>query len=95
MWIPFLRDRSVAIRPIRHCSGPCRGATEEYRRLRILNYEMEVGTPFKMGLAYGFAAGCVCAVLAERTKGETVTVEKKDQVEECALRAALSALDGK
>ena len=45
---------------------PLRGVTEEYRRLGILNYEMEAGTLFKMGLVYGFAAGCVCAVLAER-----------------------------
>ena len=36
-----------------------RGMIEEYQALRILNFEMEAGTLFKMGAVYGFAAGCV------------------------------------
>jgi len=68
------------------------GMTEEYRRLGILNYEMEAGTLFKMGLVYGFAAGCVCAVLAERASSEQVFVEQKRLAEEIALRVALAAL---
>ncbi|MEJ2470667.1 MAG: nucleoside phosphorylase [Desulfuromonadales bacterium] len=68
------------------------GVTEEYRHLRILNYEMEAGTLFKMGLAYGFAAGCVCAVLAERLVTETVDVAVKEQAERAAVQVALQAL---
>lgn len=66
-----------------------KGITEEYRQLNILNYEMEAGTLFKMGLVYGFAAGCVCAVLAERIRGEQVFVEQKRRAEQDALRLAL------
>lgn len=70
-----------------------RGVTEEYRRLNILNYEMEAGTLFKMGLVYGFAAGCVCAVLAERVSSEQVFVEAKQRAEKDAVRVALRALE--
>jgi len=66
--------------------------TEEYRQLQILNYEMEAATLFKMGLVYRFAAGCVCAVLAERNSGEAVQNEKKKQAEEAAVQVALNAL---
>jgi uridine phosphorylase len=47
-----------------------RGITEEYRYLNILNYEMECGTLFKMASVYGFRAGCVCGVIAQRTLKE-------------------------
>jgi uridine phosphorylase len=70
-----------------------RGITEEYRHLGILNYEMEAGTLFKMGLVYGFAAGCVCAVLAERLLAETVNLDVKLLAERDAVRVALTALE--
>jgi uridine phosphorylase len=69
-----------------------RGVTEEYRALKILNYEMEAGTLFKMGLVYGFAAGCVCAVLAERLVAESVDLSVKQRAEKDAVRVALTAL---
>ncbi len=69
-----------------------RGVTEEYRQLRILNYEMEAGALFKMGLVYGFAAGCVCAVLAERLVAEAVDLAVKERAEEDAVRVALRAV---
>lgn len=68
------------------------GITEEYRRLNILNYEMESGTLFKMGLVYRFAAGCVCAVLSERGNSEKVVVELKQQAEQAAAQVALAVL---
>lgn len=68
------------------------GVTEEYRQLNILNYEMEAGTLFKMGLVYGFSAACVCAVLAERENSEQVLVSVKQQAEQAAVRVALVAL---
>ena len=70
------------------------GITEEYRRLGILNYEMEAGTLFKMGLVYGFSAGCVCAVLAERLVTEEVDLAVKQRAEKDAVRVALAALFG-
>jgi uridine phosphorylase len=68
------------------------GITEEYRQLNILNYEMECGTLFKMGLVYGFRAGCVCAVLAERLVNESIDLEVKERSEVRAAKAALEAL---
>jgi len=84
------QERSDSANPyLQRC---LQGVTEEYRRLGILNYEMEAGTLFKMGLVYGFAAGCVCAVLAERLSGEQVVVARKQKAEEDAVRVALAAL---
>jgi len=65
------------------------GITEEYRRLNILNYEMEAGTLFKMGAVYGFAAACICAVLAGRSKSEDVDRTHKARAEKAAIDVAL------
>lgn len=65
------------------------GITEEYRRLNIVNYEMEAGTLFKMAGVYGFAAACICAVLADRSHSEKVEVEKKEQAVQGAIQVAL------
>ncbi len=64
----------------------------KYPRLKILNFEMEAGTLFKMGLVYGFAAGCVCAVLAKRLVAESVDLVVKQQAERNAVRVVLGAL---
>jgi uridine phosphorylase len=68
-----------------------RGITDEYRRLNVLNYEMEAGTLFKMGLVYGFAAGCVCGVVAQRTASEAIVVEHKAVAVERAIAVAVRA----
>jgi uridine phosphorylase len=68
------------------------GVTEEYRQLKVLNYEMEAGTLFKMGLVYGFAAGCVCAVLAERLVSESIDIAVKQRAERDSVRVVLEAL---
>lgn len=67
------------------------GVLEEYRHLGILNFEMEAGTLFKMGSVYGFRAGCVCAVIAQRTRAEDVVLARKDEAVERAIRVALGA----
>ncbi|MCS7088003.1 MAG: nucleoside phosphorylase [Thermoflexales bacterium] len=69
------------------------GITEEYRRLNILNYEMECGTLFKMGGVYGFAAGCVCGVIAQRTQSEQIAMDAKGVAVERAIRVALRAAE--
>jgi uridine phosphorylase len=68
------------------------GINEEYRHLKILNYEMECGTLFKMGLVYGFAAGCVCGVVAQRTAGEAIVLDQKGQAVEQAITVALAGI---
>lgn len=65
------------------------GMTEEYRNLNIINYEMEAGMLFKMGNVYGFQAGCICGVVAQRTRGETVVTEAKVVAVEHAIEAAV------
>lgn len=67
------------------------GITEEYRRLNVLNYEMECATLFKMASVYGFKAGCVCAVIAQRTVSEEVAIEQKDVTIDNAIKVALIA----
>lgn len=74
-----------------HLLRRLRGITEEYRRLNVLNYEMECGTLFKMGNVYGFAAGCVCGVIAQRTAGEHVVVDAKSTAVDQAIAVAVAA----
>lgn len=68
------------------------GITAEYRRLNILNYEMEAGTLFKMAGVYGFAAACVCGVVAQRTQKEDIITEDKNLAVARAIAVALEAI---
>ena len=68
------------------------GITATYRALNILNYEMEVGTLFKMSGVYGFAAACVCAVVAQRTVTETIAIANKDATVKQAIEVALQSI---
>jgi uridine phosphorylase len=67
------------------------GITEEYRRLNVLNYEMECGTLFKMAGVYNFAAACVCGVVAQRTISEDVVLDQKDVAVQNAIAVAIHA----
>jgi uridine phosphorylase len=69
------------------------GITEEYRRLNVLNYEMECGTLFKMAGVYNFAAACVSGVVAQRTVGENVILEQKDIAVKNAIAVAVRAAE--
>ena len=75
----------------KHLLRRLQGTTEEYRHLNILNYEMEAGTLFKMAGVYGFAAACVCGVLADRTSSEAVVMARKEAAVDGAIRVALQA----
>ncbi|MFQ3681821.1 nucleoside phosphorylase [Roseiflexus sp.] len=83
------QERTESANP--HLLRWLRGITDEYRRLNVLNYEMEAGTLFKMGLVYGFAAGCVCGIVAQRTASEAIVVEQKATAVERAIAVALRA----
>ncbi|BCX03364.1 MAG: uridine phosphorylase [Candidatus Roseilinea sp.] len=83
------QERTGSANP--HLLRALRGVTEEYRRLNVLNYEMESGTLFKMGGVYGFAAGCVCGVIAQRSEDERVVLEAKAIAVENAIRVAVEA----
>jgi uridine phosphorylase len=69
------------------------GLIAEYRHLNVLNFEMEAGTLFTMGTVYGFRAGCVCAVVAQRTEGERPQVKAKGDAVDAAVRVAVAAAD--
>lgn len=78
----------------KHLLRTVAGIEEEFRNLNILNFEMESGTLFKMANVYGLAAGCVCAVVAARTKAESISHDAKVVAEENAIRVALGAIQG-
>ncbi|MEH1918485.1 nucleoside phosphorylase [Nostoc sp.] len=68
------------------------GITEEYRRLNILNYEMECGTLFKMAGVYNFAAAAICGVVASRTDSENIILEQRDVAVKNAIAIAINAV---
>ncbi len=70
-----------------------KGVTDEYRALGILNFEMEAGTLFKMGGVYGFAAACICAVIANRTQSERPDHDAKERAVRDAIAVALRAAE--
>lgn len=74
-----------------HLLRQLQGITEEYRKLNILNYEMECGTLFKKASVYGFTAACVCGVVAQRTTAEAIVADLKSLAIENAIRVALRA----
>ena len=70
-----------------------RGMVEEYQSLGILNFEMEAGTLFKMGGVYGFSAGCVAGIIAQRTEDERPDLERKDAAIDQAISVAIATAD--
>ncbi len=70
-----------------------RGTLEEWRRLNVLNYEMEAATLFVMCNALGLRAGCVAGVAAQRTSSESVVLDQLQHSEEHAMRAATKAVE--
>lgn len=73
--------------------GKLEGITEEYRKLNVLNYEMETGTLFKMAGVYGFAAAAVCGVVAQRTVSENVISTSKDTAINNAILTAIKSVN--
>ncbi|MCB9677993.1 MAG: nucleoside phosphorylase [Alphaproteobacteria bacterium] len=71
-----------------------RGLIEAYKALRVLNFEMESGTLFKLASVYGLGVGCVCAVIAARDEAESVALDVKARAERDAIRVAVAAIDG-
>lgn len=67
--------------------------TEEWRKLNVLNYEMEAGTLFKMGLVYGFSAACILAIVAARTKSEKVQTALLKNGVQNAIKVAIQSID--
>lgn len=70
-----------------------RGMTDEWRRLGVLNYEMESSTLFTVCRALGLRGGCVTGVINTRTTEEArpITPEDLRRGEEHAVAVAVAA----
>ena len=69
-----------------------RGSLAEWRRIGVLNYEMESATLFTMCAANGWRAGCVAGVIAQRTEAETIVDEATvAATEELAVKVVIEA----
>jgi uridine phosphorylase len=69
------------------------GATEEWRRLQVLNYEMEAATILTLAAALGLRGGCVAGVVVNRARSETVTAADLDLGERNAVAVATRAVE--
>ncbi|MFB3852209.1 MAG: uridine phosphorylase [Vicinamibacterales bacterium] len=67
------------------------GITEEWRRLHVLNYEMEAGTVLTMTAAMGLRGGCVSGVVVNRTSGESISKADLARGERNAVQVAVGA----
>ena len=76
-----------------HLLRRLRGMIDEYHDLGIVNFEMEAGTLFKMGAVYGFAAGAVVAIIAQRNAAEEPDVGAIDAAVGNAIAVAVAAAD--
>ncbi|MEN8690356.1 MAG: nucleoside phosphorylase [Desulfuromonadales bacterium] len=68
------------------------GLIEELQSLHVGFFEMEAATLAKLGAVYGFAAGCVCAVIADRSESEMPKRELKARAVDGAVQVALRSL---
>jgi len=68
------------------------GMTEEWRRLHVLNYEMEAATVLTLASAWGLRGGCVAGVVINRARGEHVETDAVKLAEQAAVRVASHAV---
>jgi uridine phosphorylase len=69
-----------------------KGATEEWRRLHVLNYEMEAATVLTLTAAMGLRGGCIAGVVVNRAISEHVTADGLAAGEHNAVRVAVGAI---
>ncbi len=67
------------------------GATQEWRELNVLNYEMEAATLLTMCSALGLRGGCVTGVV-NRAGGERIGDEDLRRGETAAIEVAVAAM---
>jgi len=68
------------------------GITEEWRRLHVLNYEMESSTVLTLTAAMGLRGGCVAGVVVNRARSENVTKADLEIGESNAVKVAVAAV---
>lgn len=67
------------------------GSAEEWKRLHVLNFEMEAATLFVVASTLGLRAGCVCGVLVNRTVTERIDPARVQTAEQNAIAVAAGA----
>ncbi|MBC7252796.1 MAG: uridine phosphorylase [Actinobacteria bacterium] len=69
-----------------------RGMTEEWRRMNVLNYEMEAATLLTMCGVLGLRGGCVTGVVDRHAEGGRITPEALQKAEANAIAVAVRAM---
>ncbi|MFX0211804.1 MAG: nucleoside phosphorylase [Candidatus Hodarchaeota archaeon] len=64
---------------------------DDLAKINVYNFEMESSALFNLGQVMKIRTGTICAVYANRPKGEFIPVEMKKKVEEQNLKAAFEA----
>jgi uridine phosphorylase len=54
-----------------------RNSMEEWRALKVVNFEMEAAALFVMASVMGLHAACVCGVVAKRVESEKISLDAK------------------
>jgi uridine phosphorylase len=68
------------------------GITEEWRKLHVLNYEMEAATLLTLTSAMGLRGGCAAGVIVNRTRSEAITKADLDLGERNAVLVGVGAV---
>jgi uridine phosphorylase len=68
------------------------GSKEEWRKLNVLNYEMESATILTLANVFGLRAGCVTGIVAEREMSEKITRKALMQGEENSIIVGVGAI---
>ena len=66
--------------------------TEEWRKLHVLNYEMESSTLLTMCAAFGLRGGCITGVVYNRSIDENISAEHLRLGEDHAIQTAIQAI---
>lgn len=68
------------------------GATKEWQRLHVLNYEMESSTILTLTASLGLRGGCITGVVNEGGTGK-ITKESLKAGEENVIKVAIAAVE--
>ncbi len=69
------------------------GITEEWRKLNVLNYEMEAATVLTLCSTLGLRGGCVTGVVVRRVEKEHITQKGLELGEQNAVKVAVKAVE--
>jgi len=67
------------------------GSFQEWKKLKILNYEMEVATLFTITRVFGLKAGAICGVIVNRNYEENIDQKIIEGVEKKLARVSVQA----